>query len=146
MRNKQQGVTLVELMIAVAIVAILAAIGYPSYSQYLLKGRRTAAQSFMYSVASKQEQVMLNRRQYFTVTDGTAAQWTDAKMSLPAEVTDYYTVKVTADNAATPPTFTISAEPKGSQLGDTKCGTIRLKHDGTKEKTGTGSVTDCWSK
>ncbi len=62
----QQGFTLVELMIVVAIVAILAAVGYPSYMQYTIKANRSAAQSYMLGVANTQERYMLDARQYFS--------------------------------------------------------------------------------
>lgn len=88
---------------------------------------------------------MLNARQYFAVATGTAAEWTAASMAVPAEVSGSYTVTVTANNAATPPTFTVTATPIGAQLtGDTKCGTLTLMKDGTKGKSGTASVADCW--
>ena len=54
--STQQGFTLIELMIVVAIVAILAAVAIPSYQQYVVKSNRSAAQSHLLSVDNKQEQ------------------------------------------------------------------------------------------
>lgn len=65
-RTTYQGLTLIELMIAVAIVAILAAVAYPSYQQYVVRANRAAAQTFMLAIANKQEQFILDRRQYAT--------------------------------------------------------------------------------
>src|SRR3989442_9964736 len=64
--SAQDGFTLIELMVTVAIVAILAAIAYPSYTQYIVRANRSAAQSFILSLANKQEQYILDLRQYAT--------------------------------------------------------------------------------
>lgn len=60
----QQGFSLIELMIAVAIAGILATIAYPSYTRYVTKSNRSAAESFIMTVSNKQEQYMLDARQY----------------------------------------------------------------------------------
>lgn len=136
--KKQNGFTLIELMISVAIVGILAAVAYPSYSEYIVKSNRSAAESFILSVANKQEQYMLDARQY-------AATLAALSMSTPSEVSANYTITVTADNAAAPPTYTITATPTGTQLSrDTKCGAVTISQAGTKGENGTGTVADCW--
>jgi len=141
-QNKpQSGFTLIELMVTVAIVGILAAIAYPSYSQYVVKSNRAAAEGFITSVANKQQQYLLDARSY--ATSMSALGYTSS--NTPTEVSKNYDVSISANNAAKPPTFTITAAPKGAQLSrDTSCGSVSIDQAGTKAISGTGSVTSCW--
>lgn len=139
MRTPQRGFTLIELMITVAVVGILAAVAYPSYTQYIVRANRSAAQSFMFAVANKQEQYMLDARSY-------ASNLTALNMTLPADVAAKYAITSTSDMTTTPPSYLVTATPQGSQLSnDTKCGTLTLNQLGVKTKSGTASVvSDCW--
>ncbi|MEN9596275.1 MAG: hypothetical protein RL236_709 [Pseudomonadota bacterium] len=56
MKVKQMGFTLVELMIAVAIVGIFASISYPSYQSHIMKAKRSEAQAALVSMATAMEQ------------------------------------------------------------------------------------------
>ena len=65
-KSFQRGFTLIEVMIVVIIVAILAAIALPSYENYVLRARRSAAQSFVSQVAMKEEEYFAHMRGYTT--------------------------------------------------------------------------------
>jgi type IV pilus assembly protein PilE len=144
--EKNGGFTLVELLITMAIVAILSAVAYPSYTQHIVKTKRSAAESFMVTVANRQEQSMLNARSYFQAATGVSTEWDAVSMTVPKEVSDNYTVTVTANNASTPPAYTVTAAPIGSQLArDGKCASLTYNQAGTKARSGTApSVSDCW--
>lgn len=133
-----KGFTLVELMITVVIVGILASVAIPAYTQYTVRAKRAAAESFIMSVANKQEQYILDARQYAT----TLAL---LSMTPPADVSAHYSITITTNMTATPPTYIIEAAPTGSQAtNDTKCGTVSINQAGTKGETGTGALGDCW--
>jgi type IV pilus assembly protein PilE len=64
MKSAENGFTLIELMVTVAIVGILSAIALPSYQQYLMRAARTQAQTEMLNLASLQEKIYLNSNAY----------------------------------------------------------------------------------
>lgn len=134
----QSGFTLIELMIVVAIIGILATIAYPSYTDYVTKANRTAAGAYITSLTSKQQQYMLDARQYAT----TLAELGE---TVPTDVSTNYNITLVTDNAATPPGYVFSAVPIGVQATrDTKCGTLTINQAGNKTESGTLTVADCW--
>lgn len=122
--SKQCGFTLVELMVAVAIIGILASIALPSYQQYVIRGNRAAAQSEMMDIASREQQFMVADREYADLAKLNASGY-----ALPTNVSDKYTLSIDVNNAATPPIFTITMTPKGSQADD---GELTLNSAGVK--------------
>ncbi len=112
------GFTLIELMIVVAIIAILVAIALPSYTRYVVRGSRQAAQNELLELATIQEKIFLNSNAYTSdvasgytglVTGGlgkTGGQTRDNRYALSAVVSGV--------------TFTLTARPIAStgQAGD----------------------------
>lgn len=123
----EEGFSLIELMIAVVIVGILAAVAIPSYQNYVIKGNRAAAQAFMSDVANREKQYLLDARSYLSVADNSG--FSALGMSVPGDVSRHYTVSVSAP-AATPPAFTITATPTSSQ--QTADGALTLTSEGAK--------------
>lgn len=127
--RRDSGFSLIELMIAVLIAGILAAVAMPAYNQYVQRANRSAAQQFMMEVASRAEQYRLDARNY---PAGFAADGGDLNITIPGDVDQYYNVTLTADNGATPPTFTVTAAPVA---GTPQEGTGTLTLDSAGNKT-----------
>lgn len=123
MKNTR-GFTLIELMIGIAIIGVLIAIAYPSYTNSLIKGNRAAARAFLLEVAQKQQQFLLDNRAY-----GTTAELVAAGVQAPPEVSNYYTW-TTTPSAGPPPSFTARVTPTAG---------TRQSSDGWQEIDQTGS-------
>ena len=98
-----KGFTLIEIMLVVAIMGIIAAIAIPQYKQYVIRGNRSAAQSFMVDVASRQKQYLLDARTY-------APDLVTLAMTPPNDVANNYNITMNVPGGALP-TFTITATP-----------------------------------
>lgn len=142
-RNKG-GFTLVELLITVAIVAILAAVAYPTFLDQIQKARRVDAQAAMLQNAQFLERVYTETGCYNAGADNTCATSADAGVTLPIaespldDSTKYYDHTV---QNLTATAFTLRAVPKHAQTDD-KCGTMTINQVG--QKTPGGS--ECWRK
>ena len=121
--SRQSGFTLIELMVVVAIVAILLAIALPAYQDQQIRGRRAAAKTEMLEIANRQQQFLLSDRAYANTATLTASGY-----GLPTEVSDHYGFAVTV-GAGTVPSFLITFTPTGSQASD---GALTLNSAGVK--------------
>lgn len=126
MRREASGFSLIELMVAVAVVGILAAVAYPSYQQYILRSNRATAQAFMMEVSSRQQQYFLANRSYATLEElgfGT----------LPADVAERYTCDVDVGTDAVP-SFLITCSGKTGTM-QASDGDLTLDNTGSKTPT-----------
>ena len=111
--SSDSGFTLIELMIAVAIVAILVTIGYPSYQQYVIRANRAEAQQVIMDIANRQEEFLLNNRKYGTCcNDGSDLDTikNDGKKNIiPERLQSLYKFVIAPESPQT--SYTIIASP-----------------------------------
>jgi type IV pilus assembly protein PilE len=127
-----RGFTLIELIVAMAIVAILATIAYPVYVHQLIEGRRSAAEATLMDIAQREQQYFLDQRQYAAGANSAAVS-TNLNVTIPSSVTQFYSISVTSSSGP-PPTFTATATPIA---GTAQAGDSTLTIDQTGSKTGT---------
>jgi type IV pilus assembly protein PilE len=151
-RQSQRGVTLIELMITVVVVAILAAVAYPSYQDYVLRANRAAAQSVLMEAAQLLERNYTTSNCYHqteaddcgTARASNACVGAGTEVSLaglcsaPKEGTARYNISF---GFILSQSFVLQAVPIGT---DALCGTLTLSNTGEKGEGGTGTVADCW--
>ncbi|WIO73642.1 type IV pilin protein [Porticoccaceae bacterium LTM1] len=148
--NKQKGFTLVELMVVVAIAAIIAAVAIPSYFGQVLKAKRAIGKAELMEIAARQEQYFVNNKTYTDdLTDlgyPAADYYVTADGDASAAITDdtIYLLDATTANGGLE--FTLKATPQKSQTKDTDCKTLGLDEQGLKYQTdGATAATDtCW--
>lgn len=146
--GKRRGFSLIEVMVVLVILAIIAAIGYPSYTEYVNRGKRAEGKSALMRAAQQMERFYSLNNCYPSNTANCGNAGTSAAVLTAVNVksfsgesatTSAYGLSVTT-NAQD---FTLTATPTFS---DAKCGNLTLAHTGAKNKTGTESVQNCWSK
>ena len=140
LRSRQAGVTLVELLTVVVVIAILAGIAIPSYRAYLLRANRSDAKASLLQLQAAQEKFYLSNSAYTDNVKG------DPPAGLGmTDVTQhgYYQLKVVSDGQS----YTATAAPiAGAGQGDDKaCGSFSLTDTGVRTVSASAANTEiCW--
>lgn len=147
-RHGQLGFTLIELMIAVAIIGIVLKLAYPAYTNSVKKSRRSDAKTALLDLAQREERYLATANVYTTSAPalgynaGTTIT-TAAPMNVLSGSTAYYQLSVSMPSTAT--SFTATAARTGAQTGDTQCGDLTLTNTGLQGvANATSSASDCW--
>lgn len=132
MRNK--GFTLIELMIALAILAIVIGIAVPSYNNQITKTRRAEGKAAIMDAAQGLERCFTRYSAYNAGNCG---------VSFPITSEEGWYIVTAPTLTAT--TYTLTATPQNGQAtSDTDCANLSLTHTGSKSISGSGTVDDCW--
>jgi type IV pilus assembly protein PilE len=142
-RRHQSGFTLIELMVTVAIVSVLATIAVTSYSSQVLKSRRTEAKSALLDLAGREERLFSTTNAYSSDASFLGYATASTPMTNINFGNRYYQLTATVP-ALNPTTYTLTANPVGSQANDTTCGSLVVNQLGVQTVTGTGTVAACW--
>lgn len=139
--KKHSGFTLIELMIVVAIIAILAAVAIPSYNSYIQKTRRADAKVALTHAAAQQERFYMRHNAYAGNLSDIGG--TGGMLHSPE---GYYSLSVSIEGCPNGQPngscFVLTAEPtaKANQDNDVHCAQFTLRDTGKREATSA----DCW--
>jgi type IV pilus assembly protein PilE len=151
-----RGFSLIELLIAIVIGAILVSIAIPSYRSYVLKSHRTDAKTALLDMASLEERFFTTQNVYSVATTdlGYSGAW---PVNVGSSGAPDYQIQTPVVNpaaapsplslAGTPATFSITALPVGMQALDTACASLTISSGGVQTATGTdpNPNVDCWN-
>lgn len=132
--SRQSGFSLLELITVLTIISLLIIIGYPLYTQHVLKTHRTQAEVALLDIASGMERYYATHNTY-------------AGADLAAVGVNEYTanglyqLEIAYSNETD---YLLYARPLAAQLSDTQCGILSLNALGVKGISGTGKIKDCW--
>jgi type IV pilus assembly protein PilE len=157
-KAKPAGFTLIELMIAVAIVGILATIAATSYQRQVMQSHRTDARTALLDLAGREEKLFSTTNVY----SASPAALGYGSSSTPATTianaiqvgssngnNDYNVVILTPDPAqgSAPNTYSITATPipGNPQAADTTCTSLVVNQLGQQTATPAANTATCWS-
>jgi len=142
--NRQQGVTLIELMVVVVILGILAAIAYPSYRAQVMRSHRSDAKIALERAAQTIERCYTNSQ---PKTYAGCAPMAAVTAGTAASDNGYYAIDFSVVPDTT--TFTLRATAVGGQLSDTDCRAFTLNSINARGATTAANADNtaaCWNR
>ncbi len=154
--QSQHGFSLIELVVAMLIAAILAAVAIPAYSNYTRKAHRVEAKNALLDMASLEERYMSTNNTYSQTTSDLGYGTTTTTLPLTIG-SGYYQITqlqfaaavapTSTTSVGTPATYTITVTAYGDQLKDTTCRTFTVTSAGAQTAQDSSSVDQtatCW--
>jgi type IV pilus assembly protein PilE len=141
--SREAGVSLIELLTVVCIIAILGLIAIPSYRQYTIRAHRTEAKAALLRLATNQERFYLQNHRYSDTVD------VNLGFTTPKSENGVYAITVvtvngwTQDYAATATPVAGGGADGVDQTLDTDCTSFTLTSAGAKTATGS-QPPSCW--
>jgi len=136
----ERGFTIIELLIALAVVAILVGVAVPTYQDSVRKSRRGQAKSDLAEAAQAMERSYTLNNTYVVAGKTTVADYTGFGQS-PQKGTKFYDLSF--DGAVAAGTFKIVAKPvTGTGQEKDACGTLSIDNTGKKEPA---TPEKCWN-
>ena len=138
--RRARGFTLIEVLVTLAIVAILAGVAWPMYQGYVTKARRTSAAACATEAAHFMERFYTLNLRYDQDSGGGAVAL--PSLNCATALQGSYTVAVTN---VTSVAYTVRAVPQGRQATqDAECGTLGVDQTGARTVSGTKPANRCW--
>ena len=132
--NSSQGFTLIELLIALACVAALTTLAWPSYQSLILRSQRAQARASLLQAAHWFERA--------ASANGSYPLAADVPTSVLQVDGQHYKMTITS----TAQSYTLSATPLGTQAADS-CGILTVNHLGVRSVQGASqTAAQCWSR
>jgi len=142
--GRMRGVTLMELLVVITVIATLAALAIPSYRRYLIRSQRSEAKISLMQLQTAEEKYYLQNNTYTNdITGATNAVPPGLGMSTQSETGKYTLSVVTANGGQS---FVATATPRagGGQTDDVICANFTINERGVRGVSGTAASDVCW--
>jgi len=148
--SRYSGFTLIELMTVVVVISILVAVAYPSYQDYVRKGKRAEGKGALLRASQVSERFFSDQNRYANQTELAAAMGVTAGTTIysgenpntAANASYTITVALGAGNTS----YTLTATPNApfTDTGATGCGNLTLTSAGVRGRSGSAPLEKCW--
>lgn len=138
-RYTQAGFTLIEVMVVTVIIAILAAIAIPAYTEQVARGRRSDAKASLLEAAQWMERRYTLTQSYENI---------GALPGLRGSTSEHYAVSVMGGaSGPTATTYWLEMRPTATGgMRNDRCGAFQVNQAGRRLITGTAAIQDCWDR